>query len=462
MTTPVSPIEFSNTPWLPTVIFNSPITVVAANYGDGILCINGTTPSNGENDIYSWVSNTPYTYFFVNLNASRGAIGSVLWWSTIQPPSNNYTVVPGNVDWNTRMFFLSYKENVQWLGYSLTNGQYVWTAPPQAGLDYYGNPGSGTLTDQIAYGNLYSGGYSGTIYCYNDQTGKLLWTYGNGGAGNSTNAGLNNAYGDYPTQINAVGNGVIYTVTTAHTWTTPIYKGALARAINATTGKEIWTLSGITAEFIATSYAIADGYATWFNGYDNSIYVVGRGPSSTTVQAPQTAITAGNNVIIQGTVMDISNGTTQAEQAADFPHGVPCASDASMSAWMSYVYQQQPCPTNFTGVTVTLTAIDPNNNFITLGQATTDATGHFIFAWQTPAVPGKYTVTATFGGTNGYWGSTAETGMYVQSPATTAPTSSPVTGFASTSTLELGIAALAIIIIVIGAVLAVLMLRKRP
>ena len=55
--------------------------------------------------------------------------------------------------------------------------------------------------------------------------------------------GLNNAYGDYPTFINAVGNGVLYLVTTAHTWTTPIYKGALARAINATTGAEIWTLS---------------------------------------------------------------------------------------------------------------------------------------------------------------------------------------------------------------------------
>ena len=131
MATPVSPIQFSNTPWLPTVIAGSPITVVAANYGDGILCINGTTPSNGENDIYSWLSSAPYTYFFVNLNASVGAIGSVLWWSTLQPPANNYTVVPGNVDWNTRMFFLSYKENVQWVGYSLTNGQLVWTAPPQ-------------------------------------------------------------------------------------------------------------------------------------------------------------------------------------------------------------------------------------------------------------------------------------------------------------------------------------------
>ena len=81
---------------------------------------------------------------------------------------------------------------------------------------------------------------------------------------------------------------------------------------------------------------------------------------------------------------------------------------------MSYVYQQQPVPTNFTGVTVTLTAIDPNGNYITLGTATTDTNGLFSFQWQPPNVPGKYTVTATFAGTNGYWGSNAETAMTVQ------------------------------------------------
>ncbi len=106
----------------------------------------------------------------------------------------------------------------------------------------------------------------------------------------------------------------------------------MARAINATTGAEIWTLSDYTGEFQTFSYAAADGYNTWFNGYDCQIYVVGRGPSATTVQAPQTAVTAGGNVIIQGAVMDISAGTQQAEQKADFPNGVPVSSDASMAS----------------------------------------------------------------------------------------------------------------------------------
>ena len=69
---------------------------------------------------------------------------------------------------------------------------------------------------------------------------------------------------------------------------------------------------------------------------------------------------------------------------------------------MGYVYQQQAAPTNFTGVTVTLTAIDPNGNFITLGTATTNANGLYHFTWTPPSIPGNYLVTATFAGNNGY------------------------------------------------------------
>jgi len=290
-----------------------------------------------------------------------------------------------------------------------------------------------------------------------------LWTYGNGGAGNSTGSGTPYP-GNYPTSIYAIGNGIVYTTTTAHTFETPIYKGALVRAVNATDGKEIWTLSAVTGESgTPGTGAIADGYTTFLNGYDNQIYAVGRGPSATTIQAPQTAITEGSSVVIQGSVMDISAGTKQTEQASDFPNGVPCASDASMSQWMSHVYQQQAEPTNFTGVTVMLNAIDPNGNYITLGTATTDATGHFIYSWQTPQVPGKYTVTATFAGTNGYWGSNDETGMIIQNaPATSAPTATPLSGLASNSTLMYGIVAIIIVIVIIGVVLAMLVTRKHP
>jgi hypothetical protein len=452
--------------WLNTENLNlmtSPPNIIAANYNDGILCESGSYPSNGENMVYPTVSQTPYTFFFINLNASKGAIGQVLWSNTLQPPPDNLTVVsPGVPDWNSRVFIECYKETMQWVGYSLDTGKQIWgPLAPQQALDYYGEPGPGVLAGQLADGKLYSSAYGGTVYCYNDVTGQLLWTYGNGGVGNSTNAGLNYPYGDYPTFVNAIGNGIVYLVTTAHTWTTPIYKGAEARAINATTGKEIWTISGITAEFSGVSYAMADGYNTWFNGYDNQIYVVGRGPSATTVSAGPKVQTLGDNVVISGTVMDISSGTKQAEQAADFPNGVPVASDASMTAWMGYVYQQQPKPVNFTGVPVQLYVLDSNHNYRPIGTVLTDESGMYTLTW-TPDIYGNFTVYANFAGTNGYWPSSAETSFNVMPapPGTAAPTATP------TSVADMyfvpAIAGLFVLIIVVAIVLALLMLRKRP
>ena len=67
-------------------------------------------------------------------------------------------------------------------------------------------------------------------------------------------------------------------------------------------------------------------------------------------------------MIISGTVTDVSAGASQEAVAANFPNGLPCVSDASMTQFMEYVYEQQPKPTNMTGVPVTLTAIDSNGN----------------------------------------------------------------------------------------------------
>jgi hypothetical protein len=438
---------------------NTPVAIVSAKYGDGILCYNGTLPANGENMLFGWESQAPYTYFFVNLNASKGTIGQVLWWKTLQPPANNYTVVSGGVDWETRVFLQSYKENVQWVAYNLASGEHLWTAEPQTAMDYYGSPGPGVLGGQVAYGRLYSSGMGGILYCYDDKTGDLLWTYGNGGEGNSTNSGFNWPYGNIPTMINAVGNGVVYTVTSEHTWVSPIYKGGMARAINATDGSEIWTISSVTMEFGMTSYAIADGFATWFNGYDNQIYVVGRGPSATTVTASPKVSTHGGTVVVEGTVMDISTGTSQDEQAARFPNGVPAISDASMTDWMGYIYQQKPLPADATGVEVTLSVLDPNNNCYDVATATSDTKG-FYSAVFTPLVPGKYTVIATFAGTNGYWSSYAETAINVEEAPAATPEPTPVpASLADMYFLPMSIVTI-ILIVVVGVVLF-LMLRKR-
>ena len=124
---------------------------------------------------------------------------------------------------------------------------------------------------------------------------------------------------------------------------------------------------------------------------------------------------------------------------------------------------QQPLPTNVTGVPVTIAVTDKNGNCYNIGTTTTNpTTGFFSLNW-TPIIPGNYTVTATFAGTQSYYGSYANAAFYASSPApTAAPTASPVTGLASTGTVMLGVAAIIIVIIICVAVLAVLMLRKRP
>jgi len=445
----------------------NPVTIVAAITGDLMLCRNGSLPVGFANTQAGYPQ-LPFTYFAVNLNASRGALGSILWMQTYNPPAGNLTVVQGDVDPVTGIFVLSYAETMQWVGYSLTSGAQIWgPTPTETAFDYYGNQIYPYLSGQIAYGKLYVSSFGGVCYCYNDLTGAIEWTWGNGapGSDNSTFAGTTTPYGVYPTFINAIGNGVVYLVTSEHTITDPIYKGATLEDLNATTGQEILgtVLLDYTGEFRSQSFAIADGYSTVFNGYDDQIYSLGQGPSATTVQAPQPIVTAGNSALLQGTVMDTSAGTQQSTVKADFPSGVPCASDASMTSWMEYVYQQQAEPTNFTGVTVTLTAIDPNGNFVTLGSATTDSKGLYSLQWTAPNVPGKYTVTATFAGTNGYWGSSAQTAMIVQAPsATSAPTAAPVSGLATASDLTYGIVAVIIVIIIAVAIVGLLLLRKKP
>ena len=96
----------------------------------------------------------------------------------------------------------------------------------------------------------------------------------------------------------------------------------------------------------------------------------------------------------------------------NFPHGVPVVDDAYMAPWMAYVYEQQTMPQNATGVIVSIDVIDANGNFRNIGTATTDLTGKFSFMW-TPDIAGKYTLIASYGGSNSYWGSSSKTAFGV-------------------------------------------------
>ncbi|XES76016.1 MAG: PQQ-binding-like beta-propeller repeat protein [Candidatus Bathyarchaeia archaeon] len=402
---------------------------------DDLLLCNTPMQAFGGNAAFGTI---PYTVFAISLDPLTR--GQVLWSKDYDAPDGNITRFLAQVDPVNRVFTTLDKETMQWSGYCLDNGDKLWGPVGDNLRDYtyYDSRGGAAGSSHSLYqGKLYVGGFNGLVYCYDVTNGNLLWTYGNGGEGNSTFSGTETIWGYYPTFLGAFADGKVYTFTQEHSVNMPIYKGASIRCLNATTGEELWTLPGFAAStsFYSRLGAIADGYLAYLNTYDGQVYVVGKGPSEVTVSAPDTAVPMGTPVLIQGTVTDKSAGAQEKVQSGEF-NMVPAVSDENMSSWMQYIYMQKPKPTDATGVTVHLTACDPNGNTQEVGTTISNANGMYGIPYD-PPVPGMYIITATFEGTESYWGSEATTYLLVtEAPSasippptqpTTSPTSAPPT-----------------------------------
>jgi hypothetical protein len=159
--------------------------------------------------------------------------------------------------------------------------------------------------------------------------------------------------------------------------------------------------------------AIAQGVLTTTNSVNGYTYAFGKGETATTVSPSSEVIAKGDSILLKGTVLDMSPAQ----------NGTAAVSDATMTAWMQCLHMQQPYPASGTGVKVSLDALDPNNNFVHIGDATSDLSGKYSFLWQ-PDIEGKYTIVASFYNTEAYYGSTAETSIGVTAAAAT-PTPPP-------------------------------------
>jgi hypothetical protein len=290
-------------------------------------------------------------------------------------------------------------------------GNLMWgPTQPEADMNYYGM-GSG-----YAYGMLYGDGYAGTVYAYDPATGNLVWTY------NLTSVGSESPYGvNYPVSISAFADGKIFLHSTEHSPTKPLWRGSYLRCIDATDGTELWKILDFN-----TGLSIADGIAVSLSQYDNEIIAIGKGPSATSVTASPKVSVFGSSVLIEGKVTDISPGTEQLVQSKRFPNGVPAIADANMDAWMEYLYMQQAFPSSAQGVEVVLSVLDANNNYREIGTTTSNSDGFFSFNWQ-PDIEGKFTVYASFDGSDSYYPSHAVAAFQVDSTpeATNAPTPAP-------------------------------------
>jgi len=379
--------------------------------------------------------------------------GKLLWIENVtlpSGPSSGFDYALGPMADGVYTAYDAYAET--WYAFNALTGAKIW-GPSTPDPNPWGSETTGG--SQIAYGILY-GLTSDGVRAFNLTTGQFLWSF------EGTNSGTNfPGFNTYPFEgeTMTVADGKLY-MQAGDSHGDPLFSGAQLYCINATTGALIWDINNF-GPGIATM-PIADGELVAFNGYDNQIYAYGIGPSKTTISAPQVGITTATPITITGSVTDISAGASQAAVAANFPNGLPCVSDASMTQFMEAVYMQQSMPTNVTGVLVTFYVLDSNHNYRSIGTTTTNALGDYSFTW-TPDITGNYTVYATFAGTDAYYGSTASTGFYASSPgATPPPTASPPSGLASTSTVEYGVVAIIIVIIIIGAIIVLMLNRKRP
>ncbi|MGB9959113.1 MAG: hypothetical protein ACPLKQ_01145 [Candidatus Bathyarchaeales archaeon] len=290
--------------------------------------------------------------------------------------------------------------NGHFLAYNLNDGSLAWTSEK---MDYpWDEPGFGVYSIASAYGLFYRNAYSG-VYAFNWTNGKIVWKF-EAKAPYPYEAPYTGRNGTtvYSFNIRAwIADGKYFISNGEHSPTSPLTRGWRLFCLNATTGNCIWNITGGLSPG-----PVADGYLTADNRYDGYMYVFGKGKSSTTVAVSPKTLAKGSQVLIEGSVLDMSPAQP----------GTPCVAKESMTVWMEYLHMQKPCPSDVKGVPVTLTAIKDDGKVIDLGTVTTNGFyGTFSYAW-TPEEEGTYTIIASFAGDESYGSSAAATALAVGPP----------------------------------------------
>ena len=395
----------------------------------------------------------------VGINLKPGSVGQVLY-------SYNFTCPPtvGDIYGQTEQFSnkntaysgVSIQEGIFWyydamtrsyFVYNLADGSKAWTAPPSEQFQFYGGATAVCFKGEF----IDCGGYAGVVRAFDAKTGTSLWNW------SAPIVGLDETpYQHSPTSFGFLtGDGQMYFYTSEHSNNNPIRRDGMIWDVNATNGNLIWMLTN----WPSSAPIIADQRLLVVDSHDEQIYCFGKGPSATTVSAPQTVPALGGSVVLTGTVTDQSPyGRRNINGGMDRSlKGTPAIADSSMDAWMEYMFHQRPMPTDAKGVEVTLNSIDPNGNLIPIGTTTSDMYGNYGIVF-TPEVPGTYQIIATFAGSNAYGPSSSSNYLAVGNEAPTA-SPYPVTVLPQTETYVIGVG---IAIIIAIAIATLLILRKRP
>jgi outer membrane protein assembly factor BamB len=417
-----------------TDVTGQPFSGLVATFEEGIVYsynVLGNRPPNVVNG--HWISRTTgdVTFPFVGFDTDTGAL--------LYNVTREYSVSSSATSGYGKVFAMC--SDGYWRAWSMDTGLEVWKAtyPDAYPWGYFT-----VYTSAAAYGNFYGASYTGYVNCFDAATGENKWNYF---SGKTTETSM----GHYATWgAPAVADGKIFiSEGSQHPITTPFERGANIVALNATTGEVIWKFSLRDGGADSGTKAIAEGKFFVTDSYTGYDFCFGKGKTATTVQVGPKSSVYGSHVVIEGTVKDLSSANQL------YP---ACVSDESMTPWMEYCNINGEMPTNATGVEVTLSVLDSNNNFRDIGTVTTDPynDGFYTFDWA-PDIPGAFTVYARFKGTDSYWPSNAASSFVAHEAPQTVEPEAPV----DNTMLMYGILAAVIVAIVIGLIAVFLTLRKH-
>ena len=412
----------------------------------------------------------PQTGTSVSIWAVNDGVVLVTGSQTIQDYQTEagYDAIDGHYLWNTNRSIGMKQETTALVPGPIANGIYTehnkevgtyWAFDIHTGAQLWvtePDPNAWNIFTRqgIGDGNVFmmAGVASGRAYDAN--TGDLKWEFF------APPSGLESVTPTYPFEgmYNCLVGGGLTFLAVSDSHGDQLFRGAKMYAVNMTTGVEEWNIDGFYGEAHAGGHAIADGYLVAHNMYDNQVYIIGKGRSATTISGPTTVQPVGSGILLQGTVTDQSPGQTSLGIPAA---GTPAISDDSMTQWTSYLYMQKQKPSNATGVPVSIDAIDPNGNYIHLGDVTSDSQGQYSLKVDSntlAAGAGTYKVIASFTGSKSYYSSSAQTAISLTDAA---PTASPVP-VASLPPTEMYFAISTVAIIVAIAIATIVIVRKRP
>ncbi len=450
-------------------------TAMAGTYHNGyVISFQTVNASASQYRLINWTTagtNATYLNVVSNISSVFGSLSQVDWTNYVSVTQGRF--VYGNVDggylrgfsmltgqqlyyFNTTETpfnagtavadqgkYFCVMENRFVEAFDTLTGNLVWKSPltDYPWGDFWG------YSQASAYGVFMAFGYAG-IYAFNWTTGEVVWHFYAPATPFESPYNYNGTTDYSFTGTPMVANGILYIDNNEHTPSTPYTRGWGFYGINMTNGEQIFKL-----DEPMVAGAMADGYTTAADSYRGTMFVLGKGQSQMTIEAPLAAVSKGQSVVIKGTVTDQSPAQP----------GAAAVSEESMGAYMSYLHLQSQLHGDIKGVPVSIDVIDPKGNFQHIGDTTSDVSGAFSYLWK-PDQVGKYTITGTFMGSPSYGSSFAETAIGVDEAAATnsnGNTGTNVDNAPDNTMLLYGILGAVVVAIILAIIAIAVVVRKK-